>query len=136
VDAKPFAAALALNRVAMGARFALSPRATGPTWVGRRAAGRSGIQVIARGLGARDVGLGAGALAALASGDDEAARAWMAAHAVADGTDLAATLAAVRGLPARSAAFALGMAAASTAVAVWSAATLGQGTSPTGSESP
>jgi hypothetical protein len=136
VEAKPFAVALAVNRVAMGARFALWPRATGPTWVGRRAAGRSGVQVLARAVGARDVGLGAGALAALASGDLEAARGWMAAHAIADGTDLAATLAAARRLPAAPAAFALGMAAASTAVAVWSAATLAQGTSAAGNDSP
>ena len=136
MDAKPFAVALALNRIAMGAGFALSPATAGPSWVGRRHARRAGVRVLARGLGARDVGLGAGALAALTLDDDGAARAWMAAHAVADGVDLAETLAAARELPSAPAAFAIVMAAASTAVAVWSAATLGQGTSTSVSDPP
>jgi hypothetical protein len=52
---------------------------------------------------------------ALANGNG---RSWLAAHALADGTDLAATLAARREIPRRPLRFALGMTAGSTAAAV------------------
>jgi hypothetical protein len=117
---------LAVNRVAFGARFLLQPRAAGPTWVGRRRARNTATQVFVRALGARDLGLGAGALAALRRGDATEARRWMLAHALADGTDLAATLAAQRRLPTRPARFATVVAGASTAIAVWSSAALGR----------
>jgi hypothetical protein len=117
---------LALNRVAFGARFLLQPQAAGPTWVGRRRARNSATQLFVRALGARDLGLGAGALAALRRGDAAEARRWMLAHALADGTDLAATLAAQRRLPTGPARFATVVAGASTAIAAWSSAALGR----------
>jgi hypothetical protein len=117
---------LALNRVVFGARFLLQPQAAGPTWVGHRRARNSATQLFVRALGARDLGLGAGALAALRRGDATEARRWMLAHALADGTDLAATLAAQRRLPTRPARFATVVAGASTAIAAWSSAALGR----------
>jgi hypothetical protein len=117
---------LALNRVAFGTRFLLQPRAAGPTWVGRRGANSNATQVFVRGLGARDLGLGTGALIALRRGDTTEARRWMLAHALADGADLAATLAARRDLPARPARVATLVAGASTAIAIWSSAVLGR----------
>lgn len=59
-------------------------------WIGRRAASHGGTQVLAQAFGARDLVLGAGALAALARGSD--ARDWVAAGALADVGDLVATL--------------------------------------------
>jgi hypothetical protein len=58
-------------------------------WVGRRAASYGGTQAITQALGARDLSLGAGALAALMSGND--ARDWVLAGAFADLADLVAT---------------------------------------------
>jgi hypothetical protein len=69
-----------------------------------------------RAQGARDVALGAGALAALARRSDT--RAWMAAHAFADAADVVATWVARDRLPERRARTALAIAAGSTAIAV------------------
>jgi hypothetical protein len=115
---------LALNRVAFGARFLLQPSAAGPTWVGRRRARGPAAQLFVRALGARDLGLGVGALVALRRSDASEARRWMLAHTLADGADLVATLAAKDRLPGRPARFATLVAGASTAVAAWSAAAL------------
>ena len=121
---RPFAMALAINRTLFGVRFVLQPKEAGTVWIGRRAAKRSQTQVFARALGARDLALGLGALRALQQGDDAAARAWMAAHTLSDATDLVATLIAKDDLPRGAFAFAVGMAAASTAIGGWSAAAL------------
>jgi hypothetical protein len=59
-------------------------------WIGRRAASYSGTQAVTQACGARDLVLGAGALAALVSGRD--ARDWVLAGATADLVDLVATL--------------------------------------------
>jgi hypothetical protein len=120
------ACGLALNRVVFGARFLLQPSAAGPSWVGRRRARDTGVQLFVRALGARDLGLGVGALAALRRSDAPEARRWMLAHLLADGTDLAATLAATSRLPGRPARVATVVAGASTAVAAWSSAALGR----------
>jgi hypothetical protein len=124
---RALAYALSLNRVAFGVRFLAQPGAAGPTWIGRRAARRTSTQVFIRGLGARDVGLGAGALAALHGDRDAEASRWMLAHAIADATDLAATAAGRGDLPAKPSRTALIVAGASTAVAVWTAAALARG---------
>jgi hypothetical protein len=77
-------------------------------------------QVLTRALGARDLVLGVGALRALGRGD---ARRWFAAHAVADTTDLVATLVARDRLSSKNFAFATAMAGGSAAIAI--AATIG-----------
>src|SRR4051794_40662313 len=107
---------LALNRVLFGARFLLQPSAAGPSWVGRRRARGTATQLFVRALGARDLGLGVGALAALSRSDAMEAQRWMLAHMLADGSDLAATLAATGRLPRRPARVATVVAGASTAV--------------------
>lgn len=131
---RPFALALCVNRLAMGAGFLRDPGSAGPTWIGSREARRPGARVFGRGLAARDLGLGAGALVALLR-DASDARAWMAGHALADGADLVATLVEARRLPARPRTIALGIAGASTAIAAW-AALEPQGASAAGSGSP
>jgi hypothetical protein len=117
------AVALSLNRIAFGAGFVLSPSSV-HSWVGKRMASRPQPQLLTRALGARDVALGVGALSALGRGDTRQARAWMLGHLLADGTDLAATIAARRSLPRRSFLFASTVAGISTATAAWSAITL------------
>jgi hypothetical protein len=123
---RTLATALALNRVAFGVNFLGSPARAGRLWIGAAAARRPESRVFGRALGARDLALGLGALRALQEGDDDAARAWMAGHALSDGADLLATLAARRELPAGPAAFAVAVAGASTAIGAAAAMRLGR----------
>jgi hypothetical protein len=121
------AAAVAAGRVALGLTALVWPSVPARPWVGA-SADELAARVFGRALGARDVALGLGALAALrhpaavprsprAVGEarpllaaaepgsprvvDEAwaARAWMAAGALSDALDVAASLAAWRELP-------------------------------------
>jgi hypothetical protein len=117
---KPLAAGLALNRIAFGVGYLVAPERAAGAWVAQAAADRR-TQVLVRALGARDLALGVGALRALAAADGSA-QAWFGAHAVADATDLAATLAARDYLPRRNLRFASAIAGVSTAIAL--AATL------------
>jgi hypothetical protein len=114
------AIALTLNRCAFGLGYLLAPARMGHGWVDK-ASRQSETQVMIRGLGARDLALGGGGLWSLLA-DDESARAWFAAHALADASDLAATLAARQDLPPRRVAFASAMAGVSTAIAIAAAA--------------
>jgi len=123
---RTLATALAVNRVAFGMSFLGAPARAGRLWIGRSAARRPESRVFARALGARDIALGLGALRALREGDDAAARAWLAGHALSDGADLVATLAAGRELPAGPAAFAVAVAGASTAIGAAAAMKLGR----------
>jgi hypothetical protein len=123
--ARALAIALSLNRTGFGLAYLVAPGRTGPGWIGR-AAKDPATQVFVRGHGARDVGLGLGALLALASRGEQAARSWMAAQALADASDVAATLlAGERRLPRSGYRFALAMAGVSTATALAAAAGLG-----------
>jgi hypothetical protein len=119
---------LALNRIAFGISYIALPAKTGRGWIGG-AADDPRTRVLTRALGARDLALGAGALAAIVDGQEGSARRWMAAHALADGTDLVATLAARKQLPMRNLLFAMGMAGVSTAIAVAAALRLDHETS-------
>jgi len=115
-----FAGVLAANRTLFGLGYLIAPDRMGEAWVGRKA-GAEQVQVLTRALGARDLVLGVGALAAMRTRDGSE-RGWFAAHTVADGTDLVATIIARKRLPAKSFRFALGMAGASTAIAALGAA--------------
>ena|SRR5215208_1534434 len=107
---------LAINRVLFGLGYVLAPEQMGGGWIGRQAS-KPQTRVFTRALGARDLALGLGALMALATGG-QAARPWFAAHAIADGTDLAATSLARDELPSGGFRFATAMAGASTLIAV------------------
>lgn len=104
---------LALGRVAFGALMLLKPEEATRAWIGRRAASYSGTQTAVRAFGARDLSLGAGALAALMAGQD--ARDWVAAGAFADMADFAAT-ATAQDIPLGGRVLVLGMAGAAMAV--------------------
>jgi hypothetical protein len=110
----------ALNRMLFGVGYLIAPGRMGGAWVGRQAS-KPQIHVLTRALGARDLVLGLGALVALSAGEEEARR-WFTAHALADGTDLVATVIAREKLPSNRFRFATGMAGASTAIAVLGAA--------------
>jgi hypothetical protein len=81
---------LAVARIAFGSAMLLKPEEAVRGWTGRRAARYGGTQAVTRAVGARDLSLGAGALAAFISGRD--ARDWVLAGAFADLADLVATV--------------------------------------------
>jgi hypothetical protein len=113
------ATALSLNRIGFGLAYVLAPGRAGRGWIGR-AARDPATQVFVRGHGARDVALGAGALVTLVQRRTPVARLWLAGQALADGSDVVATLCARRRLPRKGFRFATAMAGASTAIAALS----------------
>jgi hypothetical protein len=90
------ARALGLARIGFGAALIARPERLTEAWIGRDAKG-PGTQVAVRGLGARDLVLGAGA--AVSGGPDR--QRWLVAGIVGDVADLSATLAAGRAIPLR-----------------------------------
>jgi hypothetical protein len=94
------ARAVAAGRVALGLTALAWPRGPARPWVGA-AADDLAARVFGRALGARDLALGLGALAALRGqdGDPGPASAWVAAGALSDALDVAASLASWRELP-------------------------------------
>jgi hypothetical protein len=105
---------LAVNRMLFGAGFTLAPAKAARSWIGP-VAGSAGGGVMIRAAGARDIALGAGAIAALRGYGEP--RLWFAAHMLSDATDVVATWAARRELgPARSA-YATAVGTASTVIA-------------------
>lgn len=80
---------LSIGRVVLGAALLATPRLGTGGWIGRPAR-EPAVKVIARGLGARDVGLGAATLAALDG--DGPLRSLLTAALLADTTDLVSTL--------------------------------------------
>jgi hypothetical protein len=104
---------LAVGRIVVGAALLAKPEEAARGWIGQRAASYSGTQTAVRAFGARDLSLGAGALAALMAGRD--ARDWVAAGAFADLADLTAT-ATAEDLPLGGRVMVLAMASAAIAV--------------------
>ena len=108
-------------RVGYGSGLVVAPGLFARLWIGRGARDPS-TQLMARGLGIRDVVLGGGGLLAMRRSDIGRVRWWFAAQAVSDTVDGFATLAARSALPqtARRAlaagAFASGALAAAVAV--------------------
>ncbi len=83
--------AFALGRLAFGAGLMARPERVASGWVGKDAE-RGAVKIVLRGLGARDVALSAGALAAL--GDEDRLAHWIAAAIGCDLSDVVSTLAA------------------------------------------
>jgi hypothetical protein len=106
---------LALARVGVGAAMLLAPAAIARPWIGGDA-DRAPARVLVRGFGARDLILGGIALHLLGRGPAGARS--LHACAVADAVDAAATLAAIRDLPALGAAAVAALAAGSAAAEV------------------
>jgi hypothetical protein len=94
------ATAVAAGRVALGVTALVWPSVPARPWVGA-AADDVATRVFGRALGARDLALGLGALAALqvrAAGTGSA-RAWVAAGALSDALDVVASLSSWQDLP-------------------------------------
>jgi len=90
-------AGIALGRLALGAALLAAPRkVVGPGWIGADAQ-RPASGTLLRAVGARDVALAAGTLAALRQ--RSSLTPWIVGGALADGTDFAATLAAGQAIP-------------------------------------
>jgi hypothetical protein len=98
MDNREMARLFGLGRVAVGAGLFAVPSLAAATWVGRDAQ-TAGVRTFSRGFGARDAGLGIGLLAALEDKDDAAVRRFLLLGVLADGGDLAGTLANWRRLP-------------------------------------
>ncbi len=94
------AVAVAAGRVALGLTALAWPAVPARPWVGA-AADDLAARVFGRALGARDIALGLGALAALqrTGAGPGSASAWVAAGALSDALDVAASLASWRELP-------------------------------------
>jgi hypothetical protein len=92
--------AVAAGRVAIGLAALAWPSVPARPWVGA-AANDLAAQVFGRALGGRDLALGLGALAALQrpGAEPASASAWVAAGALSDSLDVAASLASWRELP-------------------------------------
>lgn len=89
MDPATLARSVALARMAFGVVLIAQPERLTRTWIGAEATG-AGTQVISRGLGGRDLVLGAGAT--VSSGAEQ--QRWVMASLAADAADLLATVAA------------------------------------------
>src|SRR5919107_3636129 len=93
------AALISLGRFVFGVAFIAEPKLMERAWIGKQAR-IPGAQLLARGVGARDLVLGLGGLQALKR-DDGSAGPWLGAGAVCDAVDFGATFAAGRRIPAQ-----------------------------------
>jgi hypothetical protein len=84
VDHRQIVRILSVVRIVIGAALVVAPGAAGRRWIGD-AATDPRVKVAVRGLGARDLALGLGALRALERG--EPARGWVQLAAIGDTTD-------------------------------------------------
>jgi hypothetical protein len=89
MEAKDLAVGIAGGRVAIGLASLAAPGLVAHMMTGSRRSGGE-TSLFARMVGARDVGLGLGALIAL--GRDAQVRGWLEASALVDGVDVAACL--------------------------------------------
>lgn len=95
-----FGTAIAGGRTLLGVVALTRPALPLTPWVGGTTATTDTARLLARALGGRDLVIGLGGLWALANEPDRSAAAWLAAGALADAADVAATVAAWRSLPA------------------------------------
>jgi len=103
--------ALAVNRILFGAGMLALPERSAAGWIGRP--GRdSRVTILTRAVGARDVAVGAGTLAA--RDDPRALLTWMVAQVISDGADLASTFTVRDKLPRTARAFGLAVTGGST----------------------
>jgi hypothetical protein len=111
---------ISFGRLIFGVAFITNPKLMDEGWIGRQAR-LPGAQVLARGVGSRDLALGLGGVQA-AVRDDGSARAWMGAAALCDAVDFAATLAAGRRIPRRPRTTVLAIAGGATVLSLIAAA--------------
>lgn len=89
---------LAVGRLAIGAALVAKPQSRiGAGWIGAEAAARPTSALLFRSVGARDMAIGLGTLAAQRSGSP--LKPWLLGATLADTVDLLATFAAGRAVP-------------------------------------
>ena len=118
--ARQAAAAVAAFRIAYGAALMVTPPRTTRRWLGTAGQQPGGGQVAIRALGAREIALHAGALAASLRGAP--IRPWFAASIAGDLADIASTFAARKALPSGSGPATAVVAGASAAISAAAAA--------------
>jgi len=103
MDDRQLARSVALSRIGIGIALLLAPARAGERWIGPTAHDPAAKMMI-RGVGIRDVALGAGTYQALANGDS--VRPWLQAGVASDAVDAVAAvlgfrrIGALRALPA------------------------------------
>jgi hypothetical protein len=90
---------VALGRLVFGLLLTAKPETVGPGWIGATDAERPTSTLLFRSVGARDISLALGTLAALREGGR--LRPWLLGATLADVADLLATFAAGKAVPAR-----------------------------------
>ena len=116
MTARTLAGLQAAGRILLGGGLAAAPSLVAGGWIGS-VADRPGGRARATGLGARDVAIALGTLAALRNG--HGARPWLRAGMLADAADLAATLRARDGLPPVAVPVVAALAGGSVALGAW-----------------
>lgn len=107
---------IAAGRIAIGAGLLAKPDLITRSWVGPEDGSRPGTLLLASGLGARDIALGAGVLSGIAGGT---AKPWLLGSAAADLADLVSTLRHAGSLPKTSVIGTIAVAGGSAALGAW-----------------
>lgn len=98
MNARTIVSSVAIGRLAIGVALMAKPNSeAGAGWVGTEEAQRPVTKVLFRSVGARDVALGMGTMAALRDGSR--LRPWLLGATLADVTDLLATVTSGKALP-------------------------------------
>lgn len=116
MEPRPLARLLAGGRLLIGAVLLAAPTAAGRRWIGDDAE-RPGTAVVLRGLGARDLAIGLGVLAALDT--DAPVQRWLEAGAIADLADGTAMALVGDGLPRSTRLATAGTAVGAAALGIW-----------------
>jgi hypothetical protein len=124
VTAKDSARAVAIARIVFGAGFMLLPGLTGRLWIGREAQ-QAPVKVLTAAIGARDLAMGVGVLAALGRGAP--ARGWLEGIALTDALDFTVGLLARDRLPTAQRRIVLALAGGSAIQAATAAAGVDSG---------
>jgi hypothetical protein len=115
VNARILAQGLATGRITLGLAMFLAPTQASRQWLGPDAE-RPGTTIAVRALGARDVVLGVGTLAALRHEDGDPSQ-WIEGGIVADGADAVASLLSKAPAPGRL--VGVSVASAAAAAGIW-----------------
>jgi hypothetical protein len=116
-------ALISLGRLVFGIAFIAKPALMEPAWIGKQAR-LPGTQLLARGVGARDVALGLGGLQAVGR-NDGSAQPWLAAAALCDAVDFGATWTAGKRIPRQARVGVLAIAGVSAVLSALASAGLG-----------
>jgi hypothetical protein len=115
---------ISLGRFVFGVAFIAEPKLMERAWIGKQAR-LPGAQLLARGVGARDLALGIGGLQAVKR-NDGSARPWLASAAVCDVVDFGATWTAGRRIPRQARTGVLAIAGVSSVLSAIAAVGLGR----------